>query len=175
MSRQGGTRKAKGRRVIIGCTGHRPNKLGGYSSDISRRLEALAHSWLSVVMPDEVISGMALGWDQAVAWAAYRLGIPFRAYIPFDGQESKWPPAARNAYEQLLWLAQATKVCTNGGYSPQAMQIRNMDVTDDSDMLLALWDGVKYGGTWNCIDYATNGSAISTPIINLWDMWQISS
>ena len=47
--------------------------------------------YLERARPDAVISGMALGWDQAVARATADLGIPWVAAITFEGQESKWP------------------------------------------------------------------------------------
>lgn len=51
--------------MIICATGHRPNKLGGYGRDVYARLVKLAYDYLAVQKPDAVISGMALGWDQA--------------------------------------------------------------------------------------------------------------
>jgi hypothetical protein len=77
--------------MILAATGHRPDKLGGYDLSIYRKLVGLAYSYLRKQTPDVVISGMALGWDQAVAEAAVKASTPFIAAIPFRGQESKWP------------------------------------------------------------------------------------
>ena len=54
----------------VAGTGHRPNKLGGYDDDIYQRLVTLAMTYLEETRPKRVISGMALGWDQALAEAA---------------------------------------------------------------------------------------------------------
>lgn len=55
--------------MIVAGTGHRPNKLGGYGDDVFERLVALARTYLWHMEPWHVISGMALGWDQALAQA----------------------------------------------------------------------------------------------------------
>ena len=75
--------------MIIAATGHRPDKLGGYGSIVADRLFHLAYETLEELAPTLVISGMALGWDMAVAEAAFCLDIPFHAYRPFEGQESQ--------------------------------------------------------------------------------------
>ena len=77
--------------MILAATGHRPDKLGGYSHDILVRLTEFAQHQIRVLGPEKVISGMALGWDQAVALATISLEIPLIAAIPFEGQESVWP------------------------------------------------------------------------------------
>ena len=48
------------------------------------------------------------------------------------------------------------------------MQQRNELMVNDSDMVLALWDGESAGGTWNCIQYA---GKVEKEIVNLWDAW----
>jgi predicted Rossmann fold nucleotide-binding protein DprA/Smf involved in DNA uptake len=62
--------------MILAFTGHRPSKLGGYGSDVDLKLTRLATKVLDDLKPEQVISGMALGWDQAVAFAAIRAKIP---------------------------------------------------------------------------------------------------
>src|SRR6478609_5888932 len=94
--------------MIIAGTGHRPDKLGGYENRTRLALGGLATEYLAQKRPDLVISGMALGWDQALAGAAVALEIPFLAIIPFEGQERKWPEDARARYKRLL--AAATEV-----------------------------------------------------------------
>lgn len=34
------------------------------------------------------------------------------------------------------------------------LQKRNEFMVDNSDLVIAVWDGVKSGGTWNCVKYA---------------------
>ena len=110
------------------------------------------------IKPDRIISGAALGFDQAGMVAAIQLGIPFEAYVPFVGQENIWPQKSKDEYHELLSKANKVVICCEGGYSPQKMQIRNCmmcdQLTEPNDILLACWNGKENGGTWNCIQYA---------------------
>lgn len=157
--------------MILGVTGHRPPSLGGYDHGVKQRAIDLARSFLLIWQPDEVITGMAQGWDTAVAWAAHQLGIPFRAYLPGEWQPDAWPAPAREHYQRLLGLAASVQICVAGPYDPGAMQIRNMRIVDDCDLLLALWNGQRSGGTWRCLEYATRRRAVPKPMVNLWPVW----
>ena len=116
----------------------------------------------------KVVTGMALGWDQAVARAALHQGIPFTAAIPFEGQDRLWPADARERYSTLLLSAAEVVVVTNGSLRiSKAMQLRNEWMVDHSDRLIALWDGTG-GGTANCVFYAQDRRH---PITHIWDRY----
>ncbi len=150
--------------MIIAGTGHRPDKLGGYSDGVRVKVYGLAIKFLTEARPDQVISGMALGWDQALAKAAIVLGIPLYAAVPFSGQESAWPLESQDAYHRILDQCDRVVIVTPGGYAPVKMQLRNQWMVDQCDLLAALWDGTD-GGTHNCVKYA---KAIRKPLRNLW-------
>lgn len=152
--------------LILAATGHRPNKLGGYSAEAAYRLEEKALSYIIPNKTDKMISGMALGWDQAWARVAIKLKIPLLCAIPFVGQELQWPTAAQEEYRKILEQAAEVKLVCEGGYAPYKMQVRNQWMVDHCDLLVALWDGTS-GGTANCIKYA-NG--IGRKIENLWPL-----
>lgn len=153
--------------MIICGTGHRSNKLGGYSYAVFSRLVALAEAALKRYQPEKVISGMALGWDQALAQAAVNLNIPLVAAIPFKGQENMWPEASKKKYEELLSHA-GVVVVSSGNYAPAKMETRNEWMVDRSDLVLALWNGTS-GGTCNCVRYAYQKQK---RVINLWKTWE---
>ncbi len=156
------------KRLSLAFTGHRPDKLGGYGHAAHRRLVVLARQVIIAIDPDEVISGMALGWDQAVAQAAIDLSVPFVAAIPFRGQDSRWRSDSRQVYERLLGEAKGSVLIFDGQPSdaevPRAMQKRNEWMVDNSDRLIALWNGTS-GGTANCVRYAERRGK---QIDNLW-------
>ena len=154
--------------MIIAATGHRPEKLGGYEPDAVTRRYELALWFFQHARPEHVISGVALGWDQAVAVAAYDLGIPFTAAVPFAGQESRWPLRSQEIYRELLRVAARVVIVSEGGFSARAMQRRNEWVVDNCGALVALWDGSS-GGTGNCVAYAYK---IGRPGWNLWQYWR---
>ena len=154
--------------MIVAGTGHRPNKLGGYTRDVRTRLLNTAIKSLEHLQPTKLISGMALGWDQALARACVELNIPFIAAVPFAGQETVWPAASQREYHELCEAASDLIIVSPGGYSAAKMQIRNEWMVDHCDRVLALWDGSS-GGTRNCIGYA---KTVNKPISNAWKCFQ---
>jgi len=159
---------AKPARKVLAGTGHRPDKLGGYGARVSARLVDLARVVLVKHRPDEVISGMALGWDTALALAAIELGIPLTAAVPFEGQERKWRPEQQEQFRAILALATTVVIVSPGGYAVWKMQTRNEWMVDRATGVLALWNG-SGGGTGNCIEYARTRHV---EIVNLWAAWE---
>ncbi len=154
--------------MILAGTGHRPPKLGGYGEQVHIELVTLATEQIKALKPDLVISGMALGWDQAIARASMLLKIPFDAYVPFEGQERMWPRTSQENFTWLLARARRVLYVCPPGYAAWKMQARNEAMVDDCDRLLALWDG-SAGGTANCVRYAQSKGK---EIVNCWQQWK---
>ena len=57
-------------------------------------------------------------------------------------------------YNYILEHADKVTYVTNGLYKPSVMQKRNIYMVDKCDRLMAVWNGKKSGGTYNCIEYA---------------------
>jgi len=161
--------------VIVGCTGHRPDKLGGYSLEATRKLVGIAEDLLVGLMPTEggkAISGMALGWDQAFAYTAVELGYYTIAAVPFVGQERRWPKDSRDAYQRLLDRVDEVVIVSPGEYAGWKFQRRNEWIVDRSDKIAAMWDGTS-GGTANCLMYAASkGLTVDNgSVVNLYQEW----
>lgn len=150
--------------MIIAATGHRPNKLGGYSPQAFNRLVQVARAYLLEKSPDGVISGLALGWDQAWAMAALELAIPVHAAIPFEGQQSKWPASSKNLWDGIVRECHSVTFVCEPGYAAWKMQKRNEWMVERCHRVAALWDGSS-GGTGNCVKFA---ESFPRPIDNLW-------
>lgn len=103
--------------------------------------------------PTELISGFAIGADQMSVEIAIELGVDFTAAIPFVGQEKMWPRQAQDKYRDLLGKAKRVEIISEGGYTAYKMQVRNEWVVNNSDLMLAVFDGTN-GGTANCVRYA---------------------
>lgn len=156
--------------MIYAATGHRLDKLGGYDRQVDERLIRFAIAWLSTRKDAKAaISGLALGWDTAFAFAALSCDIPLIGAVPFVGQESKWPVEARARYRYLLGACATVHVVSPGGYANVKFQKRNRWMVDRCGTLAALWNGTA-GGTANCVNYAATKSLLVTTI-NLWDQW----
>jgi uncharacterized phage-like protein YoqJ len=149
--------RSQARPKTLAGTGHRPNKLGGYKPNpISLYVRASIAEVLQAEQPDEVISGMALGFDMWLAEIAIEQGIPLIAAMPFIEQASAWPIESQRQHEALL--AKAKKVISivdrPAGYAAWKMHRRNEWMVDHCDVLLACYDGSQSGGTFNCLQYA---------------------
>lgn len=153
---------------MICVTGHRPDKLGGYSPDANKKLYIFAlENVIPLVKENTLITGMALGWDIACARACITQNIPFIAAIPFVGQQEAWPTVSKIIYEKILSHAAQKVVVSPGLYSAHKMQIRNEWMVDRSEKVIALWNETP-GGTANCVEYAKKKNI---EVINLWDKW----
>lgn len=142
--------------TIIAITGHRPSSINK-----SYNLEHDNWNWTRQELraafelhdADRVITGMALGVDQLAAQVAIAEGIPFTAAIPFDGQEGRWPEESQELYNDLLLAADDVVFVSEPPYAAWKLHKRNEWMIDNSDMLVAVWNGDKKGGTANAVRY----------------------
>lgn len=147
--------------MVLGITGHRPQKLGGYNDATNRsyQIKGMLRKCFLQSKPSCVVSGMALGVDQWAAEVALELGIKVLALIPCAGQDSKWPPASQTKYAELLErIVQAggsVEYVSTQSYHPalNQMQNRNQRIVDHSTEMLAIWDRT-WGGTGGCVRLA---------------------
>lgn len=141
--------------TMIAFSGHRPDKIGGYSlpNPTYTKICQETENILLQLKPDKCISGLALGYDQYAMSVCLKLGIPVLAAVPFLGQEKAWPEASQKSYRRLLAKAAEVVIVSEGGYAPWKMQTRNEWMVNNCDLLLCCWDGSR-GGTGNCVVYA---------------------
>ena len=154
--------------MIIAGTGHRPDKLGGYTvpNPIYIKVCQQIEKHLLDLKPEKVISGMCIGYDMWLANIALKLKIPLVAAIPFKNQECKWNKDTQKIYNILLSRASEQIIVSEGEYAASKMQIRNQWMVDNCDTLLACYNGDASGGTFNCIKYAksVNKEIIYIPV-----------
>lgn len=149
--------------MIFGVTGHR---------DVEQQPgELLAFARLSVALMvergcTEIITGMARGWDLAVARAAYDHGVPYWAAIPFPQQPNKWRDA-----DQVEWAWAVNRASRRSIIGNLPLNIhyykRNEWIVDSCVELWSFWRGSP-GGTEHCTLYADRIGRIVRP---LWEPW----
>lgn len=154
--------------MILAATGHRPDKLGGYDEVTFLQLANFAVTKLRETNPDEVIVGMAMGWDLAVGIAAIDMGIPITAAIPCLDHDARWTDYWRRITAIVRACAARECLVTDRPYELYMMQKRNRWMVDRCDEVLALWDG-SFGGTANCVSYALERKK---PVNNIWSDWR---
>ncbi len=155
--------------MILGVTGHRPSRLAMRRSQ-QPLLTLFAADMLREFGPAKVITGMQCGWDLAVARACVDLKVPFIAAIPWDGFNAEWSAEDRYLFEELLRRCEEAHYCyPPGEYNPKKLHGRNKWIVENSNQMLALWDGYDDGGTASCVRYAQKQGRLVT---NVWLRWR---
>jgi uncharacterized phage-like protein YoqJ len=146
----------------VAFSGHRPEKIGGYNRNAPLRqaVAAAIRDELKIIVNAHqnqeivVVTGGALGVDTDAAREAFDLGLKYIVAVPFRGQEKGWPDESKRQYKNMLELASKVEYVHDGPYTHGGLyQDRNIWMVDNSDILIALWDGSS-GGTANCVAYA---------------------
>ena len=104
------------------------------------------------------ISGMAEGADLdfAVEVIGYRYDekdIELEAALPYPIPKTQRTTAYSEARDDVLFECNY-KTIVSPYYHKGCMQKRNEYMVDKSDLVLAIWNGERSGGTWNTIRYA---------------------
>jgi uncharacterized phage-like protein YoqJ len=158
--------------TVLTVTGHRPqrltNKTDALAPVVFQALRGIVINHLNNYgYPELLICGGALGFDMAAASAAKALSIPYAVYVPFHGQESRWPKKMQSVYWKMLVAANYV-VYVSEKFSRENMMLRNQVMVDRADCVLALYDGKRGGGTADCLAYAIEKGV---PYANLWEFW----
>lgn len=150
---------------IISFTGHRPNSLGGYNVNDPLNLKIIAALQEAIVKQIQkgnkrFISGGALGVDQwaavAVLHAKTRLhqkDVHLTIARPFPEQDAVWPNRSKDEFRRICKMADVVTDVSPGPYAAWKMQKRNEWMVDNSDIVIAVFNG-SAGGTANCVNYA---------------------
>lgn len=145
-------------------TGHRPNKLHGYDPKTEGNQKMLWKLRDEIVNHIETynvetfISGMALGIDMWAARIVLKLkeiypSIKLVAAVPCKNQTNKWAEKSKKEWNYIIEKCNDVHYVSKEEYTAWCMQKRNEWMVDNSDYVIAVWDGSK-GGTGNCVKYA---------------------
>lgn len=131
----------------IAITGHRPNRL----PDPEWVKEALRQAYRDLGVT-QVIQGMAEGADLVAAGVAWQEGIPFIAVRPWAGHGN----AGDALYQWALRNAERVEVLNESVSFPgnAAFHVRNQWMVDHAELVIAVWNGVENGGTYQTVRYA---------------------
>ena len=105
------------------------------------------------------ISGMALGVDMDFAVIVLNLRdeerypVTLECAIPCPDQALKWNAKDKLRYESILIRADEINLISNR-YTPDCMLKRNRYMIDNSEIVIAAFNGIEKGGTWYTINYA---------------------
>lgn len=156
-------------------TGHRPLKLPFGSDETDERcvklkntLYAKARELIENEGVTKFISGLALGVDTFAAEAVLLLKEEFpeiilEAAIPCEDQPAFWKTSDRTRYYKIAERCDISTVLQKK-YTNGCMQKRNRYMVDNSDIVIAVWDGSS-GGTELTVRYAEKTGKKILPIL----------
>lgn len=144
--------------MICCITGHRPERFPFKRNEDTKAFVAYQERLLNVVQNliddgyNHFISGMAEGADIDFVYAVLKLRteetITLEAALPCPYSTKKTTDKSR-----LLNIIDKITIVSDHYYKG-CMQKRNKYMVDQSDLVIAVWDGKTVGGTWNTIKYA---------------------
>lgn len=152
------------RSQTVCVTGHRPQHFGTFdeSSPLIVEIKEKIRAELKALYKEgfrNFISGMALGVDQWFAEAVLELrkkhdDVNLVCAIPCLNHPAKWNSSAKKRWQDIVDSTPYVCYVTKEEYTGACMQKRNEWMVDRSTIVLAVWDGKKSGGTFNCVKYA---------------------
>ena len=157
-------------------TGHRPNKFPWKSENDSRCKkfkERLLQEIEDLIKQgfDYFYCGMALGVDLYCAECLIALKDKYEfsieCAIPCKGQTKYWSLKDKFRYKKVLDVASKITILSEH-YFPYVMLNRNRYMVDNSELVLAVWDGKAQGGTYFTVNYARE-KEVKVKIININD------
>lgn len=136
-------------------TGHRPQSLGGFGeSELNEWVQAALRLTCARLRSRgfrRAISGIALGTDQWGAQAALDAGLRVVAAVPCRDQQSVWPLESQTRYLGLLRQCSEVEYVHDGPYVRGCLDKRNSWMLDRAELVVAVWDGRRSGGTWDTV------------------------
>lgn len=153
--------------MIVGFSGHRPNRLPIGEAAVSARLSQVVLALQDAAPVNgrssahTAISALAEGSDRLFAIAALEHGLLLAALLPFktaDYETTFGDPATTPLFRTLLTRAQSI-VELPGSLADDTAAYESMgrEIVDRSTVMLAVWDGkpsAGRGGTPEIIEYA---------------------
>lgn len=148
---------------VVCIAGPRPGKVGTndnhpVAAQIINKIYLAIEKAIWLDGADTFITGGALGIDQ---WSAeivlmFKRFYPYIKLIiarPFPNQDELWNSAQKEDYKKLLFRADKVVDVNPDPVAKWKYFVRNKWMIDESDMLIAVWDGDD-GGTGDTIRHA---------------------
>ena len=151
-------------RTRIGVTGHR---LLADDPDPTAAVDGvLAEVEARYAAPLALVSGMATGADELVGRRALARGWTLHAYLPLPlGRFTEdFDERDRERLHELVALAAEVRDAGGGEDRPECYRAAGLALLDDSDGLIALWNGGAArgpGGTGEIVERRARGASLS--------------
>ncbi len=145
-------------------TGHRPHKFPWKYNEDDERCVALKAALIEQItaLADAVVTDFYSGGADGVdCWTALIVlglrkknpALRLRCILPFEGQADKWNQSAQERYHAILKEANSLEYVSHEYYGG-CMLDRNHRLVEAADLLLAVYNGERRGGTAATVQYA---------------------
>jgi hypothetical protein len=141
--------------MILGITGHQrlnnPKDWEWVREELERAVNGLSGPWVG-------LSSLAMGADQLFAAIVLKSGGRLKVILPNERyKESFAPGPERERYLELLKQASQVTLLTAAASDEESYLEAGKTIVDQSDRLVAIWDGQAakgLGGTGDIVAYA---------------------
>lgn len=132
--------------IRIAVTGHRPERIKGKEQKIEEWIEKQIQIFIKNNDVITIIDGMAEGVDQIAAGVALNKGVQLSCYFPYKKRLYGVCAAFAEKATEVRFLYDK--------YWDKCYLERDRRMVDDCDLLLVVWDGKPWGGTYYTYKYA---------------------
>ena len=130
----------------IALTGHTTARMRGKDEAVNDWLKVVLMD-LSIGDEDELLCGGAEGADTLFGECAFLFPhVKLKLCLPIKGYRGHALDVLKQRANDIFWVSEVWEKGLNTK--------RDHYMVDNCDVLLAVWDGIKDGGTWRTIQYA---------------------
>ena len=134
----------------IALTGHTTARLRGKDAEVNDWLDNVLTALLIQSQEDEEVEflcGGAEGADTLFGECAFLFPhVKLKLCLPIKSYRGHALDALKERADDIFWVSEVWDKGLNTK--------RDRYMVDNCDVLLAVWDGIKQGGTWRTIQYA---------------------
>lgn len=147
--------------MIAAGTGHRPENCEDEGVVRLKARVKLQYPSKAGKKVETFICGMAAGFDLWAADEARLLGLDVIAARPWAGHPAR--KGDQELYDRILNYATRVVNVDESETYPGVFVYHNRDkwMVDNSDVVMAYWNGYEKGGTYTTVQYATGKKPIS--------------
>jgi uncharacterized phage-like protein YoqJ len=151
--------------ITIAITGHRPDAFL-VSHYLPEEIQRIASDIVAIFHREHGDDlcfnlGGALGTDLWVGQACLEQNVKFRLYLPSlpQVQSKYWKDEQRKMLDDQMKRAVGIDIVNPSGYyDKKDYQVRNINMVDSANFVVAFWVGKRAGGTYNCMKYTLSKS-----------------
>lgn len=153
--------------TTIGITGHT-----GLTDATVRLVSDAVHEALAPYADEDLIgiSCLARGSDQIFAEAVLACQGRLKVIIPAADYAERTPKKARSVFDSYVSRAMEVQEMPHHHSGREAYFAASQELIDQSDVVLAIWDGGEPDGRGGTADAVAYARQVKRPIVRIWPL-----